>query len=94
MCLQVFVVYLSCLKLLYIFEQICQFAVMCGATTTNDAIKAFRYAQQRHLTHYGLKSVLILPKFLHPNWQRQLMFRASLMNTYSTVRFLHRTTPE
>ena len=69
----ILVVYLLFLKLTYIFEQICQLPVMCGATTTNDAIKAFRYAQQRHLMHYVVKS--ILSKF-HP-------YRNKLLNLQS-----------
>ena len=57
---------------------------MCGATTTNDAIKAFRYAQQRHLTHCGVKLVLILSELylniMEIDNQKQLMdlFQASL----------------
>ena len=91
------VVYLLFLKLTYIFEQICQLPVMCGATTTNDAIKAFRYAQQRHLMHYVVKWVLTLSKF-YPNfiqikinflickvngqWHQMHLFQAYLLTRY------------
>ena len=80
-----------------LFEQICQLPVMCGATTTNDAIKAFRYAQQRHLMHYVVKWVLTLSKF-YPNfieikinflickvngqWHQMHLFQAYLLTRY------------